>query len=276
MNAILSSIEARFLLWRWKNPGFPGFFQLKGVSKTLCKNHLEQYSVRMSTTPENPNQGEPPYQPPQQPAAGAPTGNPASQGPGTSTPQQPGYAAPQYQQPQYQQPPQQPGASNDFKFEIPADAPKSINDVMPKGGFSGIFNVSGLPMLLKISYLIWIIGAGLWLLTTIIGLIFSFALLGRKSDSILGVVVYDYTAQGIGGIVLSIVALVVIAAIVVSAMKLKEGLQWPRMALSVLAVISFILVFFGAGIGFLGVIAAVLMWLPESSAWINSQKQGAA
>lgn len=235
----------------------------------------------MSTTPENPNQGQPPYQPPQQPGESAPAYNPNPQGPGGGSPerptggepqppQQPGYASPQHQtqQPQYQAPqqgygaPQQPAQGNGFKFEMPADAPKSLNDVMPKGGFSGIFNTNGLPSLLKISYLIWIIGAGLWLLTTVIGFVVSLVQLGFGFSA----------ATGARGTIVSIIAFVVIAAIVVSAMKLKEGLQWPRMALSILAVISFILIFFGAGIGFLGVIAAVLMWLPESSAWINSRK----
>lgn len=198
----------------------------------------------MSTTPENPDQNQPPYQPPQQ-----------------------------------HQPPQQPAQdrpNSNFTFEMPADAPKSLNEALPKGGFSGIFNVNGLPTLLKVSYLIWIIGAGIWLLSTIFGLILSFTLLGRKGEAISGTGVYDYTGDGIRGIIVSLIALVVIAAIVVSAMKLKEGLQWPRLALTILAIISFILMFFGAGLGILAVVATVLMWLPESSAWINSRKGNAA
>ncbi|ABY24436.1 hypothetical protein RSal33209_2711 [Renibacterium salmoninarum ATCC 33209] len=257
-----------------------------------AKATLRNTVIAMSTTPENPNEGQPAYQPPQQPGEGAPAYNPkpqAPQAPGYGTPEQPGQAAPpppQYQQPvygtpqqpQYQQPGQQgqPATQgSEFKFEMPADAPKSINDVMPKGGFSGIFNVNGLPTMLKVSYLIWIIGAGIWLLTTIFGLIFSFALLGRGTDTIFGAS-FNYTAEGIKGIIVSIIAVVVIAAIVVSAMKLKEGLQWPRMALTILAVVSFIMLFFGAGLGLIGIVATVFMWLPESTAWFNARKGTAA
>lgn len=260
----------------------------------------------MSTPPENPNPGQPgeqPVQPPadpyQAPGYQAPQGVPPEQPAAPQQPyQQPGYQAPQnapqqpygqqppqypqggeqlqYQQqpPQYQQPGQQQGQGN-FQFQMPTDGPKSFDDVMPKGGFSGIFNVAGLPNLLKWSYILWLITAGLWLLTTIIGFIFSLTLLGRGSDTILGTLYgSDYwRGEGIKGIIFSIIALVVIAAIVVCAMKLKEGLQWPRLALTIIAAVSIILAIFGGGgVGLIGIVATVLMWLPESTAWLNSRR----
>ncbi|WP_427015512.1 hypothetical protein ACQCSX_11830 [Pseudarthrobacter sp. P1] len=236
----------------------------------------------MSTPHENPGPEQPGSQPPDggygsQPGTNAPQPPPPgyqAPPPGYQAPP-PGYQAPPpgYQPPPpgYQAPPpgyqapapgyqqqpppyQQPGGS-DFKFEMPADMPHSMNDVMPKGGLSGIFSTTGLPTLLKVSYILWLVTAGFWLLGTIIGFLISLVTLSGK------------------GIILSIISLAVIAAIVVCAMKLKEGLQWPRMALTVLAVVSLILVFAGAGgVGVIGIVATILMWLPESTAWINSRK----
>ncbi|MEO8221158.1 MAG: hypothetical protein ABI563_10275 [Specibacter sp.] len=191
--------------------------------------------------------------------------------------QQPGYQAPPpgYQQPGYQQP--APPAGN-FKFEMPKDAPRSMNEVMPAGGFGGMFKMDGLPQLLKISYIIWLVSAGLWLLSTFFLLIGSLFALGAKDNSILGITIpgsgAEIRAQGIKGIVVAIISLALILAIVVCAMKLKEGMQWARMALSVIAFLSIVLLFFGAGGGLLGIVATVLMWLPESTAWLNSRSKG--
>lgn len=191
--------------------------------------------------------------------------------------QQPGYQAPPpgYQQPGYQQP--APPAGN-FKFEMPKDAPHSMNEVMPAGGFGGMFKMDGLPQLLKISYIIWLVSAGLWLLSTFFLLIGSLFALGAKDNSILGITIpgsgAEIRAQGVKGIVVAIISLALILAIVVCAMKLKEGMQWARMALSVIAFLSIVLLFFGAGGGLLGIVATVLMWLPESTAWLNSRSKG--
>jgi hypothetical protein len=159
---------------------------------------------------------------------------------------------------------------------MPKDAPRTFSDVVPAGGLKGMFKLAGLPTLIKVSYILWLVTAALWLLTTIIGLILSIVFLGARDDTFLGYEVPGsgaaLRASGASGIVVSIIALVVIAAIVVCAMKLKEGLQWPRLALTALAVISLILVFFGAWVSIIGVAAAVLMWLPESTAWLNSRK----
>jgi hypothetical protein len=164
-----------------------------------------------------------------------------------------------------------------MKFEMPTDGPRSFNDVLPRGGFSGIFNASGLPTLLKVSYFLWIIGAALWLLTTIFGLIFSILALGARDDVFFGITIPGSSdsirAGGARGIVVSIIALVLITAIVLCAMKLKEGLQWPRMALTVITVLAFVLLFFGAWSAFiLPLVATILMWLPESTAWLDARK----
>ncbi len=148
---------------------------------------------------------------------------------------------------------------------MPTDIPKNFNDVMPKGGFSGIFSSKPLPQLLTISYWIYLASALLWLLTTIPGLIFSFITLGLGRY---------WIADGIRGIVVSVISLAIIVAIVITVLKLKEGLQWPRLALTILSGVTFILGFFGAFTGWLTVIAAVFLWLPESTNWFNAQKAG--
>lgn len=185
-------------------------------------------------------------------------------------PPAPGYQTPG---PQAPQPP-----AGDFKFEMPKDTPHSMNEVMPVGGFGGIFKMDGLPQLLKISYIIWLVSAGLWLLSTFFLLIGSLFALGARDNSIFGITVpgsgAEIRAQGVMGIVVAIISVALILAIVVCAMKLKEGMQWARMALSAIAFLSIILLFFGAGGGLLSIVATVLMWLPESTAWFNSRAKG--
>lgn len=145
---------------------------------------------------------------------------------------------------------------------MPTDTPRSMADVMPAGGFAGIFKTEGLPPLLKISYIIWLVTAGISLFFTFLSFIASLFLLASPY----------LRGNGVRGFIMTVVSLVIIAAIVLCAMKLKEGMQWARMALSVIVVVSIALVFVGATGGvWLGIVAAVLMWMPESTAWLNSR-----
>lgn len=210
-----------------------------------------------------PGYGVPGQAPPPAGAPGPPAPPPGYQAPGYQAPP-PGYQAPpQYQAPGQQPPGQQGPPAGNFTFEMPQDMPHSMNDVMPVGGFSGIFKTAGLPQLLKISYIIWLVTAGLGILFNIIGMLGSLLFLGLGSGS------------AARGFVSSVISLAVMVAVVICAMKLKEGMQWARMALSAMVVLSIILVPLGAsGTGLLGIVAAVLMWLPESSAWLKSHAGG--
>lgn len=135
-------------------------------------------------------------------------------------------------------------------------------DVMPAGGFSGLFKTEGLPPLLKISYIMWLVTAGISLFFAFLSFIAALFLLASPY----------LRGNGFRGIVMTVVSLVIIAAIVICAMKLKEGMQWARMALSIIVVVSIFLIFFGTTVGvWLGIVAAVLMWMPESTAWLNSR-----
>ncbi|GAB3560506.1 hypothetical protein GCM10027405_10400 [Arthrobacter alkaliphilus] len=153
---------------------------------------------------------------------------------------------------------------------MPTDGPKNFNDVLPQGGFSGMFKVTGMPTELKVSYWIWLIGGLLGALGALLGLFGSIVLFTLAPD--VAVVV----------LLLVLIALVVAAAQIVFAMKMKEGMEWARLALTVIAAISLILSIVGGAMargqgsnwfGFvISLVATVLMWLPNSQAWFKSAR----
>jgi hypothetical protein len=235
-----------------------------------------------------PTGSEPPQTNPQLPGGHQPPPpgyGPAPQGYGQA-PGQPGYQAPGHQAPGYQAPgyqapgqsgsqaPGQPGQSaspRGFRFEMPSDRPKNVSEVMPQGGFSGMFSVPAMPTELKVSYWIWLISGLLGLLFGIIGLFGSFVLLAMAPG--LGVMVF----------LLVLVALALAAAQVILAMKMKEGREWARFALTIVAGISVILAIInvsaadGRGGGgwpsvLISLVATVLMWLPKSQAWLAGHR----
>ena len=221
--------------------------------------------------------GQPPYgnQPPsygQQPAGGqAPYGNqPPSYGQQPAGGQPPyGNQPPSYGQPQYggsQQHSSQPGQSQPgTPFQMPADRPRSFQDVMPAGGFSGMFKTQGLPTELQVSYWIWLVGGLLGVLFGLFGLLAGLALAAAVGG--LGAIV----------LVLALLGIVLAAAQVVLAMRMKEGKQWARLALTVLTGVSLLLSLLALGgdgganfFGFVvAAVATVLMWLPNTQAWFQ-------
>jgi hypothetical protein len=152
-----------------------------------------------------------------------------------------------------------------FAFEMPADRPRNFSEVLPRGGFSGIFDVTGLPTELKVSYWIWVVGGVLGLLGGVIGLF--------------GVLVLFAIIPGVAILVflLVLVALALAAAEIVLALKLKEGREWARLALTIVAGVSLLLAIVSSGfragqdgnwLGFLlSLVATVLMWVPSSQNW---------
>jgi hypothetical protein len=212
----------------------------------------------------NPDEVPPPQQPGRVPPAGP---DPAAHLPPGH--QAPGYQPPQqgYQPPPAYQAPDQPSAG--FRFELPTDRPRNFNDALPSGGFAGMFTVTWLPTELKVAYWIWLIGGLLGLLGGVIGLFGSFVLLA--------------VAPGLGLIVLLLVlvALALAAAQVILAMKMKEGREWARFALTIVAGISLLLAILNASAAdgrgggswpsfVISLVATVLMWLPNSQAWFDS------
>jgi hypothetical protein len=232
-----------------------------------------------------PHTGSEPQANPQIPGGPPPQGyRPAPQGYGQA-PGQPGHQAPGYQAPGYQAPghqaPGQPGyqapgrsgqsASPGIRFEMPSERPRNVSEVMPQGGFAGMFRVPAMPTELKVAYWIWLISGLLGLLFGVIGLFGSFVLLAMAPG--LGIVV----------LLLVLVALAVAAAQVILAMKMKEGWEWARFALTIVAGISLILAMINVsaaegrgGGGWSSVVislaATVLMWLPKSQAWFAGHR----
>lgn len=231
-----------------------------------------------------PNEGPPPEQPDAQPpqssnvppdGAEPPQVNPP--GPEGHQPPPPGYQPPGYEPPAGYEPPPgygpqagQPAPAGGFRFGMPTDRPRNINDVMPQGGLTGMFSVTQMPTELKVSYWVWLIGGLLGLLGGVIGLFGSFVLLAFAPG--LGVVV----------LLLVLVALALAVAQIILAMKMKEGREWARFALTIVAGISLLLSIVSASAadgrgnswpGFIISLAAtVLMWLPNSQAWFVSQR----
>ena len=214
--------------------------------------------------------------PPQQPGAQPPaSGNvpPAGpQQPPANPPFPPGYQA---QPPGYQAPPPgyqgQPAPAGGFRFEMPTDRPRNFGDALPAGGLSGMFKVAAMPTELKVSYWIWLIGGLLGLLGGIIGLFGSFVLIAFAP------------AIGLLVLLLVIVALMLATAQIILAMKMKEGREWARFALTILVGISLVLALISSGIadgraggnlpGFLiSLVATVLMWLPNAQAWFVANR----
>jgi hypothetical protein len=222
----------------------------------------------MSNPEEVPPPQEPAARPPQPgsvPSAGAEAPRVTPPAPDGNLP--PGYQAPGNQPPPGYQAPDQPAGG--FRFELPTDRPRNFNDAMPQGGFSGMFTVTWLPTELKVAYWIWLIGGLLGLLGGVIGLFGSFVLLA--------------VAPGLGFVVLLLVllALALAAAQVILAMKMKEGREWARFALTIVAGISLLLAVLNANAAegrgggswpsfIISLVATVLMWLPNSQAWFAS------
>ncbi|MDE8668036.1 hypothetical protein PY310_05490 [Pseudarthrobacter sp. H3Y2-7] len=183
-----------------------------------------------------------------------------------------GYEPPQrFPRPQGQQPaPDRQGHQKPagFPFQRPADAPRSFNEVMPRGGLAGMFTVAGLPLELKVSYWIWLVGGMLGVLGSFFGLLATLALFT--------------VAPGLAALLLLLVlvALALAAAQIVLALKMKDGKEWARLALTIVAAVSLVLALIGGSVGggignnWLGFLisaaATVLMWLPNSQAWFTA------
>jgi hypothetical protein len=193
------------------------------------------------------------------------------QEPGQPFPAQPNQPTPGQQFPGQEPGQQQPPAGGGrFAFEMPADRPRNFGEAMPAGGFSGLFDVTGLPTELRVSYWIWVIGGLLGLLGGVIG--------------IFGALVLFAIIPGVAILVLLLVlvALALAAAQIVLAMKLKEGREWARLALTIVAGVSLLLAIisssFPAGqdgnwLGFLvSLVATALMWVPNSQNWFAAAR----
>ncbi|MFJ3958377.1 hypothetical protein [Arthrobacter sp. NPDC090010] len=121
-------------------------------------------------------------------------------------------------------------------------------------------DVSGVPQQLSYSYWLWLAGAVLGIVFSIISVFMISASYGSYGGVMAG--------AAVGGIVWGIIWAAVVAFI---AIRLKEGSRWARIVLSILGALAVIgllvnLIAFNLSVisSAASVAAAVLMWLPES------------
>lgn len=134
-----------------------------------------------------------------------------------------------------------------------------------------MFSVTSMPTELKVSYWIWLIGGLLGLLAGVVGVFGSFVLFAFVP------------AVGLVVLLLVLAALAIAAAQIILAMKMKEGREWARFALTIVAGISLVLLIInssavdgrggGNWLSFLVSLAAtVLMWMPNAQAWFLAHR----
>ncbi len=144
-------------------------------------------------------------------------------------------------------------------------AMSNFDNTWRRNGFAGMFSVAGLPIELKVSFWIWFVGGLLGLLGGLLGMLASLVLFAAAPGVAVGVLLLMLLAAAVG------------AAQIVFALKMKEGKQWARLALTVLTGVTLLLaltnVAMGVGQGgnwagfLISLTATVLLWLPNPQAW---------
>ena len=132
-----------------------------------------------------------------------------------------------------------------------------------------MFSVPAMPAGLRVSYWIWVIGGLLGLLAGVVGLFGALVLFVVSPPA------------GILLLLLVLVALALSGAQVTLAMKMKEGREWARTALTIAAGVSLVLAAVSSGFaaggswpGFaISLAATVLMWLPSAQSWFDAAKR---
>ncbi|HET8878627.1 MAG TPA: hypothetical protein VFN00_04175 [Arthrobacter sp.] len=162
--------------------------------------------------------------------------------------------------------PPKPGAN---RFSWPEDHPRSFHETLPVGGYAAMFTVPPMPASLKVSYWVWVVGGLLGLLAGVVGLFGALVLFVVSPPS------------GLLLLLLVFVALALAAAQVTLAMKMKEGREWARHALTIATGVSLLLAAVSTGWagggswpGFtISLAATILMWLPGAQAWFDAAKR---
>jgi hypothetical protein len=145
----------------------------------------------------------------------------------------------------------------------------NFEDARSRNGFATMFSVAGLPTELKVSFWIWFLGGILGLLAGLLGMLGSLTLFAAAPGAAVGVLTLMSLASAVG------------VAQLVFALQMKQGKQWARIALTILAgiILSLVLANAAMGVGQAGnwagflvsLVAAVLLWLPRPQAWFALQ-----
>lgn len=170
-------------------------------------------------------------------------------------------------------PPGHPHQSQPYRFRMPQSWPRSVQDLLPEGGFgTHVFSQQGVPTLVSIAFWILLVSSALGLVFSALGLV-----------AMLGVGLFAYGGAIVPALLaIAFVALnVVICALqVLLSFKIREASEWARFVLSVLTLAGLVvgtggLVAGGSGggmTGLLGLAVVVLLWLPEPNEWFLTSR----
>jgi hypothetical protein len=147
-------------------------------------------------------------------------------------------------------------------------AMSNFDSTRPRNGFAGMFSVAGLPTELKVAFWIWFVGGILGLLGGLLGMLASLVLFSAAPGAAVGVLLLMLLAAAVG------------AAQIVFALRMKEGKQWARLALTVLTGVTLLLALINLAMGVgqggnwagfvISLAATILLWLPNSQAWFEA------
>ncbi|WP_159828171.1 hypothetical protein [Arthrobacter sp. 9AX] len=140
------------------------------------------------------------------------------------------------------------------------------------GGLASLFSLTGRPAEIKVSFWIWFLGGILGLLGGLLGMLASLTLFAAAPGPALGVLLLMLLAAAVG------------TAQIVFALRMKDGRQWARLALTLLTAVTLLLALAnlamrvgqgGNWVAFLISLAAtVLLWLPRPQAWFAAAGTG--
>lgn len=178
---------------------------------------------------------------------------------------------------------------------MPTAWPGSIGDAIPsfRSGISGIFQTSHMPMDARIGYWVWLVGCVLaiigWVFamgTILIGILFNpVILMATGMMSFFGDFRWGVIFFYVASMLFSLIVLLIQLSLT---LRIREGDEWARMALTILTVLSIVYAIIltaaglesgGAGAIVTSVLSLLLLaffWLPKANAWFLQIADGQA
>ena len=237
--------------------------------------------------------GPAPQQPQQPPAPQAPQYGHAPNGQhhpgpqyGQAPPQQGFGPAPHGQAPNGSAPKNEYFDFTGYRFRMPTAWPRSIGEAIPsfRSGISGIFQTSHMPMDARIGYWVWLVGCVLaiigWVFamgTILIGILFNpVILMATGMMSFFGDFRWGVIFFYVASMLFSLIVLLIQLSLT---LRIREGDEWARMALTILTVLSIIYAIIltaaglesgGAGAIVTSILSLLLLaffWMPKANAW---------
>lgn len=182
-----------------------------------------------------------------------------------------------------------------YRFRMPTAWPKSIGDAIPsfRSGISGTFQTSHMPMDARIGYWVWLVGCVLaiigWVFamgTILIGILFNpVILMATGMMSFFGDFRWGVIFFYVASMLFSLIVLLIQLSLT---LRIREGDEWARMALTILTVLSIVYAIIltaaglesgGAGAIVTSILSLLLLaffWMPKANAWFLQIADGQA